>query len=220
MRHSREPWESEIAEEIEERLQEEKESALGAPDDDTADLEIRLDELKAQMDATNERLEAKIDATNERLVAKIDACNARLETKIDSSNARMEAMFREILAGKASHADYTLTQSTTLPDRVNPVALEVLAAPTDTVGTSRPPSPTHVASGVSHPGGEEFLEVVAADDVGGGFPMDEAEGGGAVDVEANAITTAEEEVLEKVVQDDAYSIVDTQAAGEPAQKVK
>ena len=67
MRHSREPWESEIAEEIEERLREEKESAHGAPDDDAQDLEIRLVELQGQMDATNERLEAKIDASTTRI---------------------------------------------------------------------------------------------------------------------------------------------------------
>ena len=209
MRHSREPWESEIAEEIEERLREEKESAHGAPDDDAQDLEIRLVELQGQMDATNERLEAKIDASN-----------ARLETKIDSSTARMEAMFREILAGKAYHADHTLTQSTSLPELVNPVALEVIPAPTANVETERPPSPTHATSGVSHPGGQEPVEVVAAEDVGGGVSMEEAEGGGAVDVEANAITTAPPEVVEKVVQDDVYSIVDTHAPGEPAQKVK
>ena len=209
MRHSREPYESEIVEEIEERLQEEKESARGDPDDDVMDLEIRLVELQGQMDATNERLEAKIDASN-----------TRLETKIDESTARMEAMFREILAGKASHTDSTLTQSTSLQDTVQPVALQVTPAPTAIIETARLPSPTHAASGVSHPGGQEQVEVVAAEDIGGGISMEEAEGGGAVDVEANASTTAAPEVLEKVVEDDVYSIVDTQVTGEPAQKVK
>ena len=161
-----------------------------------------------------------MDATNERLEAKIDASNAHLENKIDSSTARMEAMFREILAGKASHTDYTLTQSTSLPNTVNVVALEVTPAPTSTVETARPPSPTHAASGVSHPGGQEQVEVAAAEDVGGGTSMEEAEGGGTVDVEAYTTATAPPEVVEKVVEDDAYAIVDTHAPGETAHKVK
>ena len=64
-----------------------------------------------------------MDATNERLEAKIEASNKRLETKIDESTSRMEAMFREILAGKASHTDFTLTQSTSLQDTIHHVAL-------------------------------------------------------------------------------------------------
>jgi hypothetical protein len=169
---------------------------------------MRLVELQGQMDATNERLEAKIEASN-----------ARLESKIDSSTSRMEAMFRELLAGKASHTDFTLTQSTSVPDAVHPVALQVTPAPTATIDTARPPSPTHAASGVSHPGGQEPVEVATADDVGGGTSMEEAEGGVTVDVEAYGSATAPAEVVEKVVEDDVHAIVDTHAPGEPAQKV-
>ena len=49
--------------------------------------------------------------------------------------------------------------------------------------------------------------------------MEEAEGGGTVDVEANATATAPPEVVEKAVEDDVHAIVDTHAPGEPAQKV-
>ena len=132
----------------------------------------------------------------------------------------MEAMFREIIVEKASHTDYTLTQSTGLPDTVNLPALEVTPAPTSTVETARPPSPTHAASGVLHPGGQEQVEVVVAEDVGGGTSMEETEGGGTVDVEACATATAPPEVVEKAVEDDTYAIVDTHAPREPAQKVK
>jgi hypothetical protein len=159
-----------------------------------------------------------MDATNERLEAKIEASNKRLETKINSSTSRMEAMFRELLAGKASHTDFTLTQSTSLPDTVHmhPVVLQVTPAPTATIETARPPSPTHVASGVSHPGGQEPVEVATADDVEGGTSMEEAEGGVTVDVEAYASATTPLEVVEKAVEDDVHAIVDTHAPGEPA----
>jgi len=96
-----------------------------------------------------------MDATNEQLEAKIEASNKRLETKIDESTSRMEAMFREILAGKASHTNSTVTQSTSLQDTVHLVALQVTPAPTAIIETARPPSPTLAASGVSHPHGQE-----------------------------------------------------------------
>jgi hypothetical protein len=167
-----------------------------------------LVELQGQMDATNERLEAKIEASNKRL-----------ESKIDSSTSRMEAMFRELLAGKASQTDFILTQSTSLPDIVHPVALQVTPEPTATIETARPPSPTHATSGVSHPGGQEHVEVVAAEDVGGGTSMEEAEGGGIVDVEGHVSATTPLELVEKAAEDDVHAIVDTHAPGEPAQKV-
>ncbi len=92
------------------------------------DLENRLLELQGQMDTTNDRLEAKIEASNKRL-----------ETKIDESTSRMEAMLREILAGKASHTDSTVTQSTSLQDTIPNVALQVTPAPTAIIETVRPP---------------------------------------------------------------------------------
>ena len=160
-----------------------------------------------------------MDATNEQLEAKIKASNKRLETKIDESTSRMEAMFREILAGEASHTDSTVTQSTSLQDTVHLVALQVTPAPTAIIETARPPSPTLDASGVSHPSGQEQVSMAAAEDVGGGTLMEEAEGGGTVDGEVDAGATAPPEVVEKVVEDDAYAIVDTPAPGELAQKV-
>jgi hypothetical protein len=118
-----------------------------------------------------------MDETNERLEAKIEASNKRMETNIDESTSRMEAMFPEFLAGKASHTNLTLMQSTSLHDTVHPVALQVTPTPTAIIETARPPSSTHVASGVSHPSGQEQVEVVAAEDVGGGTSMEEAEEG-------------------------------------------
>ena len=172
------------------------------------DLENQLLELQGQMDTTNDRLEAKIEASNKRL-----------ETKIDESTSRMEAMFREILAGKASHTDSTVTQSTSLQDTVPNVALQVTPTPTAIIETVRPPSPTHAASGVSHPSGQEQVEMAVAEDVGGGTSLEEAEGRGTVDGEVDGGATAPPEVVEKVVEDDAYTIVDTPAPGELAQKV-
>ena len=165
-------------------------------------------ELQGQMDATNEQLEAKIEASNKRL-----------ETKIDESTSRMEAIFRELLAGKASQTDFTLTQSTSLEDTVNLVALQVTPAPAAIIETARPPSPTHAASGVSHPSEQEHVEVVAAEHVGGGTSMEDAEGRGTVDGEADAEAIAPPEVVEKAVEDNVYAIEDTPALGEPAQKV-
>ena len=164
-------------------------------------------ELQSQMDATNSRLEAKIEDSNKRL-----------ENKIYSSTSRMEAMLRELLAGKASQTDFTLTQSISLPDTVQPLALQATPEPTATLETARPPSPTHGASGVSHPGGQEQVEVVVAEDVGGGTSMEEAEGGGIVDVEAHMVATRPSELVEKVAED-VHAIVDTHAPGEPAEKV-
>ena len=184
-------------------------SARGALDEDLQDLENRLVELESQINATNERLEAKIEASNKRI-----------ETKIDESTSRMEAMFRELLAGKASHTDSTVTQSTSLQETVHLVALQVTPAPTAIIETARPPLPTHVVSGVSHPSGQEQVEVAAAEDVGGGTSMEEAEGGGTLDGEADAGATTAPELVEKAVEDDVYAIVDTLAFGEPAQKVK
>lgn len=79
--------------------------------------------------------------------------------------------------------------------------------------------PTHVASGVSHPNGQEQVEVAAAEDVRGGTLMEEAEGGGTVDGEADAGATTPPELVEKAVKDNVYPIVDTPAPGEPPQKV-
>lgn len=171
-------------------------------------MEIRLVELQGQMDATNERLEAKIEASNKRL-----------ETKIEESTSRMEAMFLQLLAGQASHTDFTLTQSTSLQDTVQPVALQVTPAPTAIIETARPPSPTHAASGVSHPSEQEQVKVAVAEDVGGGTSLEEAEGGGTVDGEADAGATAPPELVEKAIEDNVHAIVDTPAPGEPAQKV-
>ena len=208
MRHSREPFESEIVEEIEERLQEERESARGDPDEDVQDLEMRFLELQGQMDAINDRLEAKMEASNKRL-----------ETKVDESISRMEAMFREILAGKASHTDSTVTQSTSLQDTIHPVPLQVTPAPTAIIETARPPSPTLAASGVSHPSGQEQTEIAIAEDVGGGTSMEEAEGGGTMDGEVDAGATTPPEVVEKAVEDDAYAIANIPAPGELAHQV-
>jgi hypothetical protein len=150
-----------------------------------------------------------MDATNERLEAKIEASNKCLKTKIDESTSRMEAMFREILAGKASHTDSIVTQSTSLQDTVHLVALQVTPAPMTIIETARPPSPTLAASGVSHPHGQEQVEMAAAGDVEGGTWMEEAAGGGTMDGEVDAGATAPPEVVEKAVEDDAYAIVDT-----------
>jgi hypothetical protein len=49
--------------------------------------------------------------------------------------------------------------------------------------------------------------------------MEEAEGGGTVDVEAYATATTSLEVVEKDVEDNVHAIVDTHAPREPAQKV-
>ena len=161
-----------------------------------------------------------MDATNEQLEAKIKASNKRLETKIDESTSRMEAMFREILAGEASHTDSTVTQSTSLQDTVHLVALQVTPAPTAIIETAKPPSPTHAVSGVLHPNGQEQVEMAATEDVRGGTSMEEAVGGGTMDGKVDAGAIAPPELVEKAVQDDAYAIVDTPAPGELAQKVK
>ena len=61
--------------------------------------------------------------------------------------------------------------------------------------------------------------MAAAEDVGGGTSMVEAEGGGTMDGEVDAGATAPPEVVDKAVEDHAYAIVDTPAPGELAQKV-
>ena len=119
----------------------------------------------------------------------------------------------------ASHTDSTVTQSTSLQDTVHLVALQVTPVPTAIIEIARPPSPTHGASGVSHPSGQEQVEVAVAENVGGGTSMEEAEGRGTVDGEADAGAIAPPKLVEKVVEDDVYAIVDTPAPGEPAQKV-
>lgn len=202
IRHKREPFESEINEEIEEQyqqLQAEKDS----DDDGMEELDTRMQELEARMDASNERLEAKIDASN-----------TRLESKIDESHQRLEAMFRQLIAGKASHTDSTLPQSTDLPVPAAPVELHVTPTPTSITDKTRPPSPNHGASGVSNRSGAEDANMGAAEEHGGGTSMDKAEGGGSEEGDAGVGTTAVPKVVEEV-HDDVETPASAAQSSEP-----
>ena len=92
IRLQREPFETEINEEVEkeyQRLEEERAGEDQIAEKSIADISNRMDDLEAKLDASNERLEAKIDASNERL-----------EAKIDASHSRLEAMFQQLLASR------------------------------------------------------------------------------------------------------------------------
>jgi hypothetical protein len=81
IRLQREPYETEIVEEVEkeyQRLEAERAGEEVSPEKSIADMAIRMDELEAKLDASNERLEAKIDA----------------------SQSRLEAMFQQLLAAR------------------------------------------------------------------------------------------------------------------------
>ena len=76
IRLQREPFETEIIEEVEKeyaRLEAERLGEEEGTDKNIADMATRMEELEAKLDASNERLEAKLNASNERLEAKIDA---------------------------------------------------------------------------------------------------------------------------------------------------
>ena len=81
MRLQREPFETEINEEVEKEYQQLEEERAGedqSAEKSIADMATRMEELEAKLDATTERLEAKIDA----------------------SQSRFEAMFQQILAAR------------------------------------------------------------------------------------------------------------------------
>jgi hypothetical protein len=82
IRLQREPFESEIIEEVEKEFQRLEAERLGedqGTEKNVQDIAARVEELEAKLDASNERLEAKIDA----------------------SQLRLEAMFKELLASRA-----------------------------------------------------------------------------------------------------------------------
>jgi hypothetical protein len=87
IRLQREPYETEIVEEVEkeyQRLEAERAGEEVSAEKSIADMAIRMDELEAKLDASNERLEAKIDA----------------------SQSRLEAMFTQLLAARPPmHSD-------------------------------------------------------------------------------------------------------------------
>ena len=82
IRLQREPFETEITEEVEKeyaRLEAEWLGEEEGTEKNIADMATRMEELEAKLDASNERLEAKIDA----------------------SQLRLEAMFQQLLASRA-----------------------------------------------------------------------------------------------------------------------
>jgi hypothetical protein len=82
IRLQREPFESEIIEEVEKEFQ-------------------RLEAERLGEDQGTERNVQDIAARVEDLEAKLEASNERLEAKIDASQLRLEAMFKELLASRA-----------------------------------------------------------------------------------------------------------------------
>ena len=81
MRLQREPFETEINEEVEREYQ-------------------RLEEERAGEEQSAEKSIAEMATRMEELEAKVDASNERLEAKIDASQARLEAMFQQLLTAK------------------------------------------------------------------------------------------------------------------------
>ena len=82
IRLQREPFETEITEEVKKeyaRLEAERLGEEEGTEKNIADMATRMEELEAKLDASNERLEAKIDA----------------------SQSRLEAMFQQLLASRA-----------------------------------------------------------------------------------------------------------------------
>ena len=82
IRLQREPFETEIVEEVEKEYQRLEAERLGeeeGSEKSIADVAARMEELEAKLDASNERLEAKIDA----------------------SHSRLEAMLQQLLASRA-----------------------------------------------------------------------------------------------------------------------
>jgi hypothetical protein len=82
IRLQREPFETEISEEVEkeyQRLEAERFGKDEGTEKNIADMATRMEELEAKLDASNERLEVKIDA----------------------SQSRLEAMFQQLLASRA-----------------------------------------------------------------------------------------------------------------------
>ena len=81
IRLQREPFETEIVEEVEkeyQRLEAEWVGEESSAEKSIADMANRMEELEAKLDASNERLEAKIDA----------------------SQSRLEAMFQQLIAAR------------------------------------------------------------------------------------------------------------------------
>jgi hypothetical protein len=83
IRLQREPFETEINEEVEkeyQRLEGERAGEEQSAEKSIAEMATRMEELEAKLDASNERLEAKIDA----------------------SQSRLEAMFQQLLAARSA----------------------------------------------------------------------------------------------------------------------
>jgi predicted nuclease with TOPRIM domain len=83
IRLQREPFETEINEEVEKEYQQLEGERAGeeqSAEKSIAEMATRMEELEAKLDASNERLEAKIDA----------------------SQSRLEAMFQQLLAARSA----------------------------------------------------------------------------------------------------------------------
>lgn len=190
IRNQREPFESEIQEEMEEEY--ERLHAKNDTDDDANDsLETRMQELEGMMEASTEQLEDKIEASNNRL-----------ESKIDESNRRLEAMLRELIGHKASHTDSTVPLLKEPLVTATPVVLQVTPTPTTTTEKRRATSPTHGASGVSDRSGDDEHNI-GAEKEGGGPSVDKAVAGIEDKGEAAAGTTDVDEVVE--VNEDVHT---------------
>ena len=98
IRLQREPYETEIAEEVEkeyQRLEAERAGEEQSAEKSIADMAIRMEELEAKLDASNERLEAKLDA----------------------SQSRLEAMFQQLLAARPpAHSTLPVSPPATYAD--------------------------------------------------------------------------------------------------------
>lgn len=165
IRLQRQPYESEINEEMEEqysRMQEEKDS--DDDDDDLQEVDYKLQELEEKMEASNERLEERIDASS-----------TRLESKINESHQQLEAMLRQLIG---SHTSSTPQPPMDLRVPATSVLLQVTPTPTTTTEKTRPPSPNHGTSGVSERNIGEDDNMGASKDKEEGTSMEVAEGGG------------------------------------------
>lgn len=211
LRYHREPFESEINDEIEEQyqlLEAEKHNTVADEDDDddVEDFDTRMGELQTRMDASTQKLEAKINASN-----------GRLESKIDDSNQRMEAMFRQLLSAKALHMEPALPQSSDVPVPFTPVSLQVAFKHDAMQETTRLPSPNNGASGMSDRNRKEDVDVVAAKDVEGGASVEEAEGGPSEETDAAIGTSPVLNVADEVHEEEADPNVETAASTEQTQ---
>ena len=149
IRLQREPYETEINEEVAKeykRLEElDGDNTKADIDEDIADMSTRMDDMEAKMDASQQRLEAKIDA----------------------ANTRLEAMFKELLSARASNS----SAPTLVDAEVNP---EVTNTPPVVSNLHQPPSPNHGAAGVSNESGDDDARKGAAEEhVGGGGRLEE-----------------------------------------------